>query len=191
MSMAPVLTHHWTPDEVRALPDDGKRHECIDGVLLVTPAPAARHQRAVGLLWNLLFPYVARYRLGELLMSPADLEIEPGSLVQPDLFVYRIPPAGLAQTDWSTITALRLAVEVLSPSTARYDRGIKREFYLRSPTDEYWIVDLDSRLVERWRPGDQRPEVLAGELVWRPEIAAEPLRIDLGPFFAAVHGDVG
>jgi Uma2 family endonuclease len=189
MSMAEVLTHYWTPDEVRALPDDGKRYECVDGELLVTAAPTGRHQRAVGLLWNALFPYVARSGAGELLMSPADLEIEAGALVQPDLFVYRIPAGGIVQADWSVVRSLRLAVEILSPSTARYDRGIKRHFYLRSPTDEYWIVDLESRVVERWRTGDDRPEICVDELVWSPDGAVAPLRIDLPPFFAAVFGE--
>lgn len=191
MSMPQATAHRWMPDEVCALPDDGNRYECIDGVLIMTPAPSVRHQRAVGLLLDALGPYVRQYRLGELLYSSADLEIEPGALVQPDLFVYRIPLDGLLARDWSVIKALRLAVEVLSPSTARYDRGLKRHFYLRSPTDEYWIVDLEARVVERWRAGDERPEVLTETLAWAPDGVAEPLVIALESFFAAVHGETG
>lgn len=89
MAMVQSLDHYWTPEEVRALPDDGTRHECIDGLLIVTPAPNALHQRAVALLWDSLSPYVRRERIGELLPSPADIEIEPGTLVQTDLFIYR------------------------------------------------------------------------------------------------------
>src|SRR5690348_17977067 len=84
MAMAQSLDHYWTPDEVRALPDDGTRHECIDGMLIVTPAPNGLHQRALALLWDSLSPHVRRERFGELLSSPADIEIEPGTLVQPD-----------------------------------------------------------------------------------------------------------
>jgi len=129
-------------------------------------------------------------RLGELLSSPADVEIEPGALVQPDLFVYRIPAEGIVKRDWSIIKELALAVECLSPSTARCDRGLKRHFYLRSPTDELWIVDIESRIVERWRAGDERPEILPDRLAWHPNGAAEPLHIALDEFFAAVHGEV-
>jgi Uma2 family endonuclease len=54
---------------------------------------------------------------------------------------------------------------------------------------EYWIVDLDARLFERWRPGDTRPEVLTETLTWQPESDAPPLTIDLAEYFARVHGD--
>ena len=77
MAMVQSLDHYWTPEEVRALPDDGTRHECIDGVLIVRPAPKGLHQRAIALLWDSLSPYVRRERVGELLSSPADVEIEP------------------------------------------------------------------------------------------------------------------
>lgn len=175
---------------MRALPDDGARHECVDGTLIVTPAPNALHQRAIALLWDSLSPYVRRERIGELLPSPADIGIEPGTLVQPDLFVYRIPAEGVATRDWTVIKQFVLAVEFLSPSTARFDRGLKRRFYLRSPTDELWLVDIESRVVERWRMGDERPEILGDELVWHPTGAHEPLGIALGAYFAAVHGEL-
>jgi Uma2 family endonuclease len=77
-------------------------------------------------------------------------------------------------------------VEVASPSTARYDRGLKRRFYQRAGVPEYWIVDLDARIVERWRPGDARPEVLDGVLSWQPGPEAPALTIDLAAFFARV-----
>lgn len=189
MTMVQSLDRYWTAAEVRALPDDGARHECIDGMLIVTPSPNGLHQRAIALLWDTLSPYVRRERCGELLPSPADIEITPGTLVQPDLFVYRIPAEGLVKRDWSIVKELVLAVELLSPSTARFDRGLKCQFYLRSPTDELWIVDIESRVVERWRAGDERPEILTDGLVWHPKGAAQPLSIALGELFASVHGE--
>ncbi|HEV2181401.1 MAG TPA: Uma2 family endonuclease, partial [Gemmatimonadaceae bacterium] len=153
------------------------------------PAPNGLHQRAIALLWDSLSAYVRRERVGELLSSPADIEIEPGTLVQPDLFVYRIPAEGIVKRDWSIIKELVLAVEFLSTSNARFDRGLKRRFYLRSPTDELWIVDIESRVVERWRSGDERPEILTDQLVWHPENAHESLHVALDDFFAAVHGE--
>lgn len=94
----------------------------------------------MGLLRNALSPYVRCHRIGELLPSPADIEIERGGLVQPDLLVYRIPAEGIVTRDWPVRRALQLAIEVLSPATARYDRGPKRCLCLRSPVNEYWIV---------------------------------------------------
>ena len=66
---------------------------------------------------------------------------------------------------------------------------MKRRLYQREGVPEYWIVDVDARLVERWRPGDERPEILTTRLTWRPDPAAPALEIDLEPYFAAFVSD--
>lgn len=78
--------------------------------------------------------------------------------------------------------SLILVIEVLSPSSARFDRGEKRELCQRH-VPEYWIVDLDSQLVERWRPGDTRPEILRDRIEWRPERAESSFLLDLPELF--------
>jgi Uma2 family endonuclease len=180
--MGMVVPTLYTAEMVRALPDDGRRYEVIDGALLVTPAPGWPHQRAIRELFRLLDPYVQAQHLGEVLWSPADIELDPRTLVQPDLFVTRTPPGTTA--DWKDID-LRLVIEVLSPSTARYDRLTKRTRYQRQGV-EYWIVDLAARVIERWLPSDERPEILAGELRWQPPEAESPLIIEIESYFAAV-----
>jgi Uma2 family endonuclease len=171
----------WTADMVRALPDDGLRHEVLDGVHVVSPSPSRAHQRAVRVLLSMLEPYCARHRLGEALASPADIEFSDRDLLQPDVFV--VPNVG---PSWHEARTLLLAVEVLSPSTARTDRHDKRFTYLRYRVPEYWIVDLDARLFERWRPDDRRPEVLHDVLEWQPRDGVPPLDIRLPDFFDAV-----
>jgi hypothetical protein len=54
---------------------------------------------------------------------------------------------------------------------------------------EYWIVDLDARIVERWRPDDSRPEILSGQLIWQPSSDLAPLSIDLPEYFARVFSE--
>jgi len=186
--MPHLLERYWTADDVRALPDDGNRYECIDGVLLVTPSPRRTHQNAVMRLVLLLHSFVDDQRLGDLTFSPADVEVEPGTLVQPDLFVARDKDGTPTRKEWSDIESLLLAVEVLSPSTAQRDRTVKREFYQRVGVGEYWIVDVDARRVERWRSTDTAPESLTEELVWAPAGASAPLKIDLREYFAEVTG---
>jgi Uma2 family endonuclease len=193
MHMAEAV-HYWTPDEVRALPEDGNRYECIDGVLLVTPTPRPVHQYAVDELSDRLKPYVRAQQLGDVIPLGADLELSADALTVPDLFVI----AGNPRRDirkWSDVKRALLVVEVLSPSTARYDRGLKRHFYQRAPVDEYWIVDVDARVIERWRRGDERPEVLDTTLEWRPAGTSTPFTLDVPGFFAAVmpgeHGAGG
>jgi len=90
---------------------------------------------------------------------------------------------------WSEISGLLLAVEVLSPWTARADRLVKRRLYQRERVGEYWIVDLDARVVERWRPDDDRPEIIMDRLTWYPMPQATPFALDLVPFFASVLED--
>jgi Uma2 family endonuclease len=184
----PQIARVWTPEEVRALPDDGRRYEVVAGELLVTPAPAFRHQDAVLRLARTLSDYTEHTGVGYALLSPADIEPEAGALVQPDVFVGPLPD-GRRPSSWADFRRLLLAIEVLSPSTARADRSVKRLLFQRTGVPEYWIVDLDARLVERWRPGDDRPEVLTETLRWHPDPTTAPLEIDLPQFFAKVNGD--
>lgn len=175
----------WTVAQVLELPDDGNRYEVVDGELLVSPAPALPHQRAVLRLYDRLHPFVESHRLGCVLHSPADIEFDERTLVQPDLFVAPLIE-GRRPRSWKEIHTLHLAVEVLSPSTARADRHVKRRRYQRHGVAEYWIVDLDARLVERWRPADERPEILAERIEWCPSPDVPPLAIDLVELFAEI-----
>jgi Uma2 family endonuclease len=179
----PAQDVYWTPDMARALPDDGNRYEVLDGMLLVSPAPSYRHQVAVMLLYDLVAPYTREHDIGRTMLSPADVQLSPTHLAQPDLFVI---PGGLKATSWRDITRLLLTAEVISPSTARWDRFDKRTAYQGKEIPEYWVVDLDTRAFERWRPGDQRAELLSDVLVWHPVPPEPPLEIDLVRYFADV-----
>ena len=160
----PEMLEHWTAARVRELPEDGNRYEVVDGELLVTPAPSFDHQQAAGMLLIALQEYLSGRPLGVAVMSPAAIEFDPATLVQPDVFVVPLE-GGRRPKRWVDIRGLLLAIEVLSPSTARADRTTKRRRYQRAGVPEYWVVDLDARLVERWRPADERPEVLS-DRVW-------------------------
>lgn len=187
MEMA-AATRMWTVDEVRALPDDGNRYEVIDGELLVTPAPAWSHQRLVSDLHVLLATYAKLHALADVLVAPADVVYGHRTLVEPDIFAVPLV-AGRRPRTWEEAGRLLLAVEVLSPSTARADRIRKRALYQREGVPEYWIVDDASRLIERWRPGDDRPEILVESIAWQPDAARPPLVIDLPDVFAAALPD--
>lgn len=185
----PQSVTRWTAEMVRAIPDDGNRYEVVDGVLLVTPSPTYDHQRAVLELAVALREYVRARRLGEVVVSPADVELDPHGMVQPDVFVQGFVEGRLAR-DWNTGAPLLLVIEVLSPSTARADRITKRRRFQRAGIPEYWIVDPDARTVERWRPDDERPEVLSESATWQPSPEAEPLTLDLATLFARIHGEL-
>jgi Uma2 family endonuclease len=165
-----------TIEELLALPDDGMRHELLDGEHVVTPAPALLHQRVLGELYVELRQAVVEHAALELFLSPADVRLGPRTLVQPDLFIIGSDPEQRPR-EWTEVGIPLLAVEVLSPSTAARDRGKKRRLYLDAGVEEYWIVDLDARLVERWRQGDERPEMVDGLLEWSVSGASGSLEV--------------
>ena len=184
----PRAREAWTAESVRALPNDGNRYELIDGELVVTPAPRYLHQDAILELIRLLDPWLRNAGGAHLLMSPADISLGEDEILQPDLFVYASPD-GRRVRQWSDISSLLLVIEVSSPSTSRYDRQLKRRRYQRAGVPEYWVVDLDARLIERWHPADQRPDILDDRLEWSLQPNGDTLAIDVSKFFADVHGD--
>ncbi len=178
----PVRAKEWTLDLLHALPDDGQRYELVDGELLVSPSPSRTHQRVAAELHLLLSPW-ARQRGLEVCIAPSEIVFSPRRALQPDLFV--IPYVGGAWIrDLTSLDQLVLAVEILSPSTARYDRVIKKRVYFEQGAAEYWIVDPAGRTVERWCRGDDRPQILHERLSWTPP-AGPTLEIDLDAMFAS------
>ncbi|MGC5628533.1 Uma2 family endonuclease [Georgenia sp. Z1344] len=149
MSVMTVMprTDGWTVDDLDRIPDDGLQYELLDGILLVTPAPVLAHQRAIGNLHLLLS--AARPPGCEVLLAPFDWRPDRRTSLQPDLLVIGVGDSGPA----NVTTPLRLAVEVLSPSTRRKDQVLKRSKYEESGVESYWIVD------------PQEPGILALDLV--------------------------
>jgi len=178
----PQAAKRWTAEEVRNIPDDGNRYEVVDGELLVSPSPRGRHQQAVLQIALRLSEYLKGKRLAQVTIAPWDVEFDFESMVQPDVLVYR----GL-RTEWHEVGQdVLLAVEILSRSTARADRTIKRSKYQRVGVPEYWIVDVDGQVVERWRPSDDRPEILDERIEWQPAPQHTPMAIDLPALFRGI-----
>jgi Uma2 family endonuclease len=189
MAMPAEIARRWTAREVRELiaaaPLATPRYELVDGELLVTPGPSPLHQRAVVALIVALAAYLETERIGHVITSPSDVELEPEFITQPDVFVVPRAEWRRVAAEGSPIRELLLAVEILSPSSSRHDRVRKRPLYQRHMPD-YWIVDLDARLVERWSPGDDRPELVTESLTWQPNGAATRFTLDLPRFFASI-----
>ena len=184
----PTLKRRWTVDDLQDLPDDGQRYEVIDGELFVTPAPSLAHQRAILELARVLADYVRAEGIGDLIIAPADVRFSDVRSVQPDLFVVPLVD-GRRPRRFEDVGRLLLAVEVLSPSTARADRVAKRVLFRDEGVAEYWIVDLDARTIERSTPADSRVEVLVDRVDWQPDGAASSLTVDLLEYFARVLDD--
>lgn len=126
-----------TRRERDALPDDGRRHELLDGMLVMSPAPSRRHQKLAFQLAVRLNAAVPREF--EVMMAPFDVTLSVSTVIEPDIVVMRRrdrAPDGLHATPV-------LAVEVLSPSTRRFDLSDKKELLEKAGCPTYWIVDPD------------------------------------------------
>jgi len=175
---APV---YYTADMVRALPDDGNRYEVVYGELLVTPAPRPWHQVLVHRLSLAIGNYLEREHSGVVLTAPADISWGLDVLVQPDVFV--VSPAEARTLTWSRMRMLLLVAEVLSPSSARGDRFLKRLRYREAGVPLYWVVDGEERSVEIWTPTDDFPLVERERLEWQPAGAQTPFTLSLEELF--------
>jgi Uma2 family endonuclease len=184
----PGFTVPTTADELDALPSDGNRYEIVDGELFVTPTPSRGHQQAQMLLIARMLPYVEPLHL-DLMAAPTDVRANHNSQVEPDLLVLPRKFEGRSANRWEPMTRVLLTVEILSRSTARADREVKRRLYMAQGVREYWIVDVAAREVQVWKPAGALPLTIRDTLMWRPVDDAAPLRIDLVTLFDRVSDD--
>jgi len=168
---------YYTADMVRALPDDGNKYELVYGELLVTPAPRPWHEVIRHRLQVSLDRYLERERIGQLFGPLADVSWDADVLVSPDLFV--VPLEEARTLDWSSMRHLLLVAEILSPSTARFDRFTKRRRYQEAGIPLYWIIDADERRVEAWTPADTFPQFERERLRWHPAGATTAFAMEL------------
>jgi Uma2 family endonuclease len=145
-----------TYDDFLSFPDDGQRHELIDGEHYVTPSPATVHQRLVTDLVIELGTYLRAQRLGQVFAAPFDVVLSVHDVVEPDLLVVLDE-----QLDVLTAQHVRgapaIVIEILSPGTRARDETLKRDLYARAGVREYWMVDPDARAIRvcRWPAAGQ------------------------------------
>ena len=175
---------YWTAEMVRALPEDGNRYEVVYGELLLTPAPRPWHEVLVERLMFELGQYLRREPVGIVLGSRADISWGPDVLVQPNVFVVPIEQA--RTLDWARFKDLLLVAEVLSPSSMRNDRFLKRRRYQEAGVPANWIVDGDEQHVEVWAPDVQFPALEREQLRWHPTGATQPFALSVAELFRPI-----
>lgn len=187
--MPATTGHFWVPADLEQFSEsDGNKYECIDGVLLVTPAPRPVHAVALELLQEALYRVLSSAGQAlRVITSTVDMQPTEVDLVEPDLVVLR--ERARASMRLGAPGCVVLIAEALSPSTAKRDRGIKRRLYQRSEVPEYWILDVDARCIERWTPDDEAPDVRRDQLTWTDPVSGVMLVIDVPDFFATVWAE--
>src|SRR5712692_446056 len=135
-----------TYEDLLSFPEDNLRRELIDGELIVTAAPATRHQNVVLRLGARLLAHCDQHG-GQVFVAPTDVYFSETSVVEPDVLYLR--PENVARVEPRFVrSAPDLVVEVSSPTTRRLELVRKRDLYERFGVLEYWFVDLDADRVE-------------------------------------------
>ena len=132
--------------DLEMLPDDGLRHEIIDGEHFVSASPVTRHQRISRRLVVAFQVFLDTNPIGEIFQAPFDVVVSFHDVVVPDLVYISHSRAHLI-TAKNLQGAPDVAVEILSPSTRRLDERLKRDLYERAGVEEYWLVDPDRNVV--------------------------------------------
>lgn len=146
----PTTRVKLTYDDLLRLPDDGQRHELIDGAHVVSASPNTRHQRVSMRLSVDLTNWLREHPVGELFAAPFDLVLSRVTVVVPDL-LYVSNLRKVRALTASHATGADLVIEILSPGTRRRDSGVKLRLYEDAGVLEYWLVDPDTRGVRRYR----------------------------------------
>ena len=163
-STAPAADVRLTYDDFLLFPDDGKRHELIDGVHYVTPSPRLRHQDLVGRLHGEIFLYLREHpAAGRLFIAPLDVVLSNYDVVEPDLLFIAGDQADI-MTEKNIQGAPALVVEVMSKSTRKRDSQIKRRLFEQVGVREYWLVDPELDTVQVFRPTIDRRLLRVEEL---------------------------
>ena len=177
--MTPPGSHvKLTYDDFVLFPDDGLRHELIDGEHFVTPSPNAKHQQIVLKLGARILTWIEQHRTGgQVFIAPFDVVFSQFDVVEPDLLYMSSERAAAILTSANVRGVPELVVEVGSPSTRRRDETIKRTLYEGAGVSEYWVVDPELDVVRVYRRDGERfarPSELSAE-------AGDVLRTSLLP----------
>ena len=156
MDSARTSDRKLTYDDFLLFPDDGQRHELIDGEHYVTPSPNTRHQELSRRLVRAIILYQEIHPGGRLYYAPLDVVFTDVDVVEPDVLFVADDQMHIVTSE-HVRGAPALVVEILSKWTRRRDRQTKRDLYDRAGVREYWVIDpIENRLAVHRRREDGR-----------------------------------
>jgi Uma2 family endonuclease len=181
---SPRFAGKLTYDDFLLFPDDGQRHELIDGEHYVTPSPNQRHQRILGKLYLVIGNYLETNPIGDVFFAPFDVVISHFDVVEPDLLYLSHERAARVLVPEHVRGVPELVAEVASKGTRKRDETIKRALYERSGVSEYWVVDPAIEAIRVSRNGATgfgRPIELrrdAGDVLTTPLLPGLEIRLE-------------
>jgi Uma2 family endonuclease len=146
---AEITANKLTYEHYELFPDDGNRHEVIDGSHYMTPSPNLNHQKVLGRIQHFFYTEIELKNLGWIYQAPTDVVLSEFDIVQPDLTIVLNDRKSIL-TDANIAGVPNMVVEVLSPKTEKYDRTLKMQLYQQAGIPEYWIVDIRNQRIEQY-----------------------------------------
>jgi Uma2 family endonuclease len=144
-----------TYDDFLLFPDDGQRHELIDGEHYVTPSPNTKHQRVSGNLHLLIGSWLEIHQVGRVFYAPYDVVFSNFDVVEADLLYLSNERMAEVVTPQHVRGAPEIVIEIGSPGTRKRDETIKKRLYERSGVSEYWVIDPELDVVRVYRRGEE------------------------------------
>src|ERR1044072_2604533 len=136
-----------TVHDYRELPEGPPYSQLIEGDLIMSPSPDLFHQDILLNLARIIGNYLEKNGVGKLVIAPSDVLLTDLNVYQPDLYFVSNARKSIFSHQGAE-GAPDLVVEILSPKSARFDKGIKREVYARTGVKELWIIDPVLRQVQ-------------------------------------------
>ena len=134
----------FTVHDYRDMPEGPPYYQLIDGELQMSPSPNREHQGILTNIFGAFVRYLDKKAAGRVYV---DVYLTDLNVYQPDLVFISKERANIL-SEQGTEGAPDLVVEILSPRTAKLDRGVKRDIYARTGVPELWIVDPERQQVE-------------------------------------------
>ena len=164
-----------TYDDYVLFPEDGKRHELIDGEHFVTPSPNTKHQSIVMNLAGMIWSHLQHQPIGRVFAAPLDVVFSDFDVVEPDLLFVSTERGSSVLTPKHVRGAPDLVVEIGSESTRRRDETIKHQLYERFGVSEYWVIDPELDVIKVYRRIGERYERTAELSLENGDVLTTPL----------------
>lgn len=129
--------------------EENRKMEFINGEIYYHSPVRLWHNKASGYLYQMLYAYVRRNKLGEVGIEKLLVSLTRNDY-EPDVCFWNREKADLFKPSQAQFPAPDFVVEVLSKSTAENDRGIKYQDYESHGVREYWIVDPEKQVIEQY-----------------------------------------
>jgi Uma2 family endonuclease len=177
--VAPANRVKLTYEDFLLFPDDGKRHELIDGEHYVTPSPNIRHQAISLNLAGMIWAYLRERKIGRVFTAPLDVVFSDFDVVEPDLLYVSHDRAAEVLLPKHVKGAPNLVVEIGSKGTRKRDETIKQRLYERSGVEEYWVIDTELDAIKVYRRTGERYERVSELSLENHDVLTTPLLPDL------------